>query len=75
VESPRSTSPALGPRRGLGSPSWARTDADIVYSFDPAEIAERVELWQATLSVAAEPAEWVRGDVDVDVRDEHSTFT
>ena len=49
---------------------------DMVYSFDPSEISDRVGQWRSTLPVEA-PAEgeWAQADIDEHVRDEHSTFT
>ncbi len=49
--------------------------SDIVYSFDPVDTQERIEEWRTTVPVEAGPGEWVRGDIDDHVRDEHSTFT
>lgn len=50
--------------------------ADIVYSFDVADAEARLEQWCATLpETAASSGEWVRGDIEEHVRDEHSTFT
>lgn len=66
---------ALSRARSLLEPDGVLRLSDIVYSFDPAGIDERVEQWRATLPFAAGPGEWVRDDVDDHVRDEHSTFT
>ena len=49
--------------------------SDIVFSFDPGDMEERIEAWCATLPVAAPEGEWVRSDIEEHVRDEHSTFT
>jgi SAM-dependent methyltransferase len=50
--------------------------SDIVYSFGPAEAAERIEAWCATLPVTgSSDGEWVRADLEEHVRDEHSTYT
>jgi len=51
---------------------------DVVYSFSPAEAAERIESWCATAGTDAETdmeADWSRGELEEHVRDEHSTFT
>ena len=48
---------------------------DVVYSFEPAESAERIEAWCATLPERAGPDGWKRADVEEHVREEHSTFT
>ncbi|MPZ99046.1 MAG: methyltransferase domain-containing protein [Dehalococcoidia bacterium] len=47
---------------------------DITYSFDPAEIEERIESWCSTLEATVVDG-WSRGDIEEHVRDEHSTFT
>lgn len=47
---------------------------DIVYHFDAAEAAERLESWCATLDEDVEEG-WRRSDIEEHVRDEHSTFT
>lgn len=50
--------------------------ADVVYSFDIAETEERIEQWCATLPVpAVRDGDWTQADIEVHVRDEHSTFT
>ncbi|HMB05836.1 MAG TPA: hypothetical protein VKP69_19125 [Isosphaeraceae bacterium] len=48
---------------------------DIAYSFEPHQIADRVEQWRSTLPVEASAGEWVQADIDEHVRDEQSTFT
>lgn len=48
---------------------------DIVYSFEPHQIADRVEQWRSTLPVEASAGEWVQADIDLHVRDGQSTFT
>lgn len=48
--------------------------SDIVYSFQPAEAAERIEQWCAALPDQAPASEWVRADIEEHVRDEHSTY-
>lgn len=47
---------------------------DVVYDFDPAEAADRIEAWCATGGEATE-AEWSRAELEEHVRDEHSTFS
>ena len=47
---------------------------DVVYGFDPAETAERVEAWCAPFGEAVE-GDWARWELEEHVRDEHSTFT
>jgi cyclopropane fatty-acyl-phospholipid synthase-like methyltransferase len=49
--------------------------SDLVFSFDPGEITDRVEQWRSQLPIAAGAGEWVQADIDEHVRDEHSTFT
>ena len=49
--------------------------SDIVCSFDPSEAHNRLNTWCATLPVKAGEGEWVRGDLEEHVRDEHSTYT
>ena len=48
--------------------------SDIVYSFQPAEAAERIEQWCAGVPARAPEGEWVRADIEEHVRDEHSTY-
>lgn len=48
---------------------------DVVYSFEPADSAERIEAWCATLPERAGPDGWNRADIEEHVREEHSTFT
>ncbi|MEO6469998.1 MAG: class I SAM-dependent methyltransferase, partial [Acidimicrobiia bacterium] len=47
---------------------------DVVYHFDIADAAERLEAWCAT-GGADVSSEWLRAELDEHVRDEHSTFT
>ncbi len=47
---------------------------DIVYGFDPADAAVRLEAWCATGGESNETA-WTRDELEEHVRDEHSTFT
>ena len=49
--------------------------SDVVYGFDPAEAAERIEAWiDANVSSDVEDG-WTRDELAEHVRDEHSTFT
>lgn len=67
---------ALHRMRGMLRPGGVLRLVDVVFSFDPAQIDERIEQWCATVPLAApSPDEWVRADVEEHVRDEHSTFT
>lgn len=67
---------ALRRIRALLRPGGVLRLSDVVYSFDPSEAEERIEQWCATLPAeAANDGEWVRGDIEEHVRDEHSTFT
>lgn len=46
---------------------------DLIYTFDPAELDERIEVWLA--GAAADPADgWTREELATHVRTEHSTF-
>lgn len=47
---------------------------DVIYDFEPAEAAQRIEAWCATGGVTVED-EWSRLELEEHVRDEHSTFT
>lgn len=47
--------------------------SDVVYSFEPSDAEERIEAWCATLPADGD-SDWVRGDVEEHVRDEHSTY-
>jgi SAM-dependent methyltransferase len=50
--------------------------SDIVFSFEPDEIEDRIEAWCCTLPVKpASEEEWSRADIEEHVREEHSTFT
>jgi ubiquinone/menaquinone biosynthesis C-methylase UbiE len=46
---------------------------DVVYDFDPADAAERIEAWCATGGSSVD-GEWSRAELEEHVRDEHSTF-
>jgi SAM-dependent methyltransferase len=45
---------------------------DVVFSFPPAEYAARIEAWIE--GVCSGPGNWSRADLEMHVRDEHSTF-
>jgi SAM-dependent methyltransferase len=47
---------------------------DVVYHFDPAEAAERIEAWCATGADDAD-GDWTRAELEEHARDEHSTYT
>ena len=47
---------------------------DVVYHFDAADAAERLEAWCATGGTDVS-SEWLRTEIEEHVRDEHSTFT
>lgn len=47
---------------------------DVVWSFAPAEIEERIEAWCATAGDDVTTS-WTRAELEEHVRDEHSTFT
>jgi ubiquinone/menaquinone biosynthesis C-methylase UbiE len=57
--------------------------SDIVFGFDPAEAADGIEAWCASVPAAPgstvpapnDPASWTRADLEEHVRDEHSTYT
>ena len=48
--------------------------SDLVYSFDPAEAADRIEAWCSSVQPSADDA-WSRAELEEHVRDEHSTFS
>jgi SAM-dependent methyltransferase len=48
--------------------------SDVVYNFDPADVPERVEAWCAAGGEDV-TSEWLRGELEEHVRDEHSTYT
>jgi SAM-dependent methyltransferase len=64
---------ALDRAHGMLRPGGILRLSDVVYSFEPAEAAERIEAWCA--SIAGGPDEWSRPELEEHVRDEHSTFT
>lgn len=47
---------------------------DAVYHFEPAEAADRIENWCSSVESSGE-VQWNRADIEVHVREEHSTFT
>ena len=47
---------------------------DVVYHFDAADAAQRIEAWCATGGTDV-TAEWSRSEIEEHARDEHSTFT
>lgn len=65
---------ALDRARGMLRSGGVLRLSDIVFSFDPSEIGDRVERWRSTLPAAATEVEWIQADIDEHVRDEHSTF-
>lgn len=48
--------------------------SDVVYDFDPAEAADRIEAWCATGN-PPDAGGWSRAELEEHVRDEHSTFS
>lgn len=46
---------------------------DVVYNFNPQEIEDRIDAFCETLGNNMEE-EWVRGELEEHIRDEHSTF-
>lgn len=65
---------ALARIRALLEPGGVFRLWDVVYHFEPAEAADRVEQWCATGSADVD-SEWARWELEEHVRDEHSTFT
>ena len=47
---------------------------DVVYGFDPAEVADRIEAWCSAGTTTADEG-WSRAELEEHVRDEHSTYT
>lgn len=47
---------------------------DVVYDFSPSEAEDRIEAWCATAGESVD-GEWIRGELEEHVRDEHSTFS
>jgi ubiquinone/menaquinone biosynthesis C-methylase UbiE len=48
---------------------------DIVFGFDPADVAVGLKAWVDAFSEVAPEGMWNRADIEEHVRDEHSTFT
>ena len=48
--------------------------SDVVYSFDPADAAARIEAWCSTAGTTID-GDWSRDELEEHVRDEHSTYT
>ena len=67
---------ALDRMRQILRPGGVLRLLDIAYSFEPSEITDRIHQWRSMLPIEAKVAgEWVQGDIDEHVRDEHSTFS
>ncbi len=67
---------ALARMRTVLRPGGILRLSDIVYSFDLADAAVRLEQWCSSLpELAVSEGEWTRADIEEHVRDEHSTFT
>lgn len=49
--------------------------SDVVYSFDPREVEERIEAWIAEVMAIDVEAGWTRAELAEHVRDENSTYT
>jgi SAM-dependent methyltransferase len=64
---------ALARIRDLLAPGGVLVLRDLVYSFEPAEAAERLEAWFAGAAPTAE-AGWTRAELEEHVRTEHSTY-
>jgi ubiquinone/menaquinone biosynthesis C-methylase UbiE len=65
---------ALGRLRAMMRPGGVFRLWDVVYGFNPAEAAERIEAWCAPFAEGAE-GDWARWEMEEHVREEHSTFT
>jgi SAM-dependent methyltransferase len=64
---------ALARLHHLVAPDGVLVLRDLVYDFEPVEADRRIEEWLT--GAAATPAEgWTRGELEQQVRDEHSTF-
>jgi ubiquinone/menaquinone biosynthesis C-methylase UbiE len=67
---------ALRHMREVLRPGGGLRLADIVFSFGPEELEDRIEAWCATLPARPPGGDsWSRADIEEHVRDEHSTFT
>jgi len=47
---------------------------DVVFSFEPSDVAERIESWCSTGGTSVDD-DWSRSELEEHVRDEHSTFS
>lgn len=65
---------ALSRMRAILRPGGLLRLWDVVYDFNPAQAAERIEAWCATGGRSVE-SDWTRTELEEHVRDEHSTFT
>lgn len=65
---------ALQRLRGVVRPGGVLRLWDVVYNFDAAEAARRLEDWCATIGHDVRDG-WTRADLEEHIRDEHSTFT
>jgi SAM-dependent methyltransferase len=67
---------ALTRAAGILRPGGVLRLRDVVFAFDPAEAADRIEAWCATgAAETAREGDWTRAELEEHVRDEHSTFT
>jgi SAM-dependent methyltransferase len=67
---------ALTRAAGILRPGGVLRLRDVVFGFEPAEAAERIEAWCATGAAERErDGDWTRAELEEHVRDEHSTFT
>jgi ubiquinone/menaquinone biosynthesis C-methylase UbiE len=65
---------ALARLHGMLRPGGVLRLWDVVYDFDPADAADRIEAWCATGN-APDAGGWSRAELEEHVRDEHSTFS
>jgi ubiquinone/menaquinone biosynthesis C-methylase UbiE len=65
---------ALARIRQLLEPGGVFRLWDVVFDFEPADAARRIEVWCATGTDDIE-GDWTRAELEEHVRDEHSTFT
>jgi ubiquinone/menaquinone biosynthesis C-methylase UbiE len=65
---------ALARLRAILAPGGVLRLWDIVFDFEPAAAAERIEAWCASGGETVE-GEWSRAELEEHVRDEHSTFS
>ena len=67
---------ALTRAAGILRPGGVLRLRDVVFAFEPAEAADRIEAWCATgAAETAREGDWTRAELEEHVRDEHSTFT